>query len=156
MPVKEEDVSKPAFRAGTSRLHEFTQIPFGLSNSGSSFCHLMEMCLGDQHFLTLLLYLNDICVFAANIDEMLDRIALVFERLKTFNLKLKLQKSHFSNIVLYFRTCFLLKGFLKILIKSRIGQYQQVPRSYIPFQARLCTTGDSYPKVFSPNHGINK
>ena len=52
-----------------------------LSNAGSSFCHLMEQCLGDQQFVTLLLYLDDICFFAT-IDEMLDHIHLVFDRLK--------------------------------------------------------------------------
>ena len=38
----------------------------------------MEMCLGDQQFVTLLLYLDDICVFVASIDEMLDEIKLFF------------------------------------------------------------------------------
>ena len=95
MPVAESDIYKMAFRAGSSSLYEFTRMPFGLSNSGSSFCHLMEMCLGDQQFVTLLLYLDDICVFAASIDEMLDQIELVFSRLKEFNLKIKPKKCHF-------------------------------------------------------------
>ena len=47
-------------------------MPFGLSNAGTSFCHLMEMCLGDQQYLTLLFYLDDICIFGSSIDEMLD------------------------------------------------------------------------------------
>ena len=55
----------------------------------------MEMCLGDQQFVTLLLYLNDICVFVASIDQMLDQIELVFSRLKEFNLKIKPKKCHF-------------------------------------------------------------
>ena len=95
MPVAESDIYKMAFRAGSSGLYEFTCMPFGLSNSGSSFCYLMEMCLGDQQFVTLLLYLDDICVFAASIDEMLDQIELVFSRLKEFNLKIKPKKCHF-------------------------------------------------------------
>ena len=49
----------------------------------------MEMCLGDQQFVTLLLYLDDICVFAASIDKMLDCIELVFKWLEEFNLKIK-------------------------------------------------------------------
>ena len=53
-------------------LYEFTHMPFGLSNAGSSFCRLMEQCLGDQQFVTLLLYLNDICIFAPDISAMLD------------------------------------------------------------------------------------
>ena len=47
----------------SSGLYEFTHMPFSLSNVGASFCCLMEMCLGDQQYLTLLFYLNDICVF---------------------------------------------------------------------------------------------
>ena len=55
----------------------------------------MEMCLGDQQFVTLLLYPDDICVFSASIDEMLDHIELVFKWLEEFNLKIKLKKMPF-------------------------------------------------------------
>ena len=64
---------------------------------GSSFCHLMEQCLGYQQFVTLLLYLNDICIFALTIDDMLDRIEQVFKRLKQYNLKIKPKKCQFFN-----------------------------------------------------------
>ena len=94
MPVAESDFYKMAFRAGSSGLYEFTCMPFGLSNSGSGFCCLMEMCLCDQQFVTLLLYLDDICAFTASIDEMLDQIELV-SRLKEINLKIKPKKCHF-------------------------------------------------------------
>ena len=95
MPVEEADIPQTAFRAASSGLSEFTCMPFGLSNSGSSFCHLMEMCLGDQQCVTLLLYLDDICVFATSIDEMLDHIELAFKWLEEFNLKIKPKKFHF-------------------------------------------------------------
>ena len=49
----------------------------------------MEMCLGDQQFVTLLLYLDDICIFVASINEVLDIIWMMFKRLKEFNLKAK-------------------------------------------------------------------
>ena len=55
MPVEEADIKRTAFRAGSSGLYESTHMPFRLSNAGSSFCCLMEMCLGDQQFMTLLL-----------------------------------------------------------------------------------------------------
>ena len=95
MPVEEADIPKTAFRAGSSGLYEFTLMPFGLSSSGSSFCCLMKMCLGDQQFVTLLLYLDNICIFAASIDKMLDCIELVFKWLEEFNLKIKPKKCHF-------------------------------------------------------------
>ena len=68
MAMEEEDMKKTAFRAGSSGLYEFTRMPFRLKNPGASFCHLMEMCIGDQQYITLLSYLHDICVFAETAD----------------------------------------------------------------------------------------
>ena len=95
MAMEEEDMKKTAFRAGLSGLYECTRMPFGLTNAGTSFCHLMEMCIGDQQYITLLFYLDDICVFAETADQMLDRIQFTFNRLKEFNLKIKPKKSFF-------------------------------------------------------------
>ena len=95
MAMEEADIPKTAFRAGSSGLYEFMRMPFGLTNAGASFCRLMEMCIGDQQCITLLFYLDDICIFSETIDQMLDRVALVFERLKSFNLKIKPKKSFF-------------------------------------------------------------
>ena len=95
LAMDEADIHKTAFHAGSSGLYEFTRMPFGLSNVGASFCHLMEMCLGDQQYLTLLFYLDDICVFSSSIDEMLDRVELVLRCLQDFNLKIKPKKSFF-------------------------------------------------------------
>ena len=78
-------------------LYEFTHMPFGLLNVGSSFCHLMEQCLGDQQFVTLLLYLDDICIFVPTFDDILDQIEPVFDRLKQLNLKIKPKKCQFFN-----------------------------------------------------------
>ena len=95
MAMEEEDIEKTVFRAGSSGLYEFARMPFGLTNAGASICRLMEMCIGDQQYVTLLFYLDNICIFAETADQMLDRIELVFSRLKEFNLKIKLKKSHF-------------------------------------------------------------
>ena len=101
LAMDEADIHKTAFHAGSSGLYEFTHMPFGLSIVGASFCRLMEMCLGDQQYLMLLFYLDDICIFSSSIDEMLDRIAMVLYRLKEFNLKIKPKKLFFfqSNIL---------------------------------------------------------
>ena len=130
MPVAKSDIHKTAFRAGSSSLYEFTHMPFRLSNSGSSFCHLMEMCLGDQLFVMLLLYLDDICVFVASIDEMLDQIELVFSRLKEFNPKLKPKKCHFFQQRIVFLGCVLSAcGISTNLQKVDAVKYWPVPRS---------------------------
>ena len=95
MVMEEGDIEKTAFRAGSRGIYEFTCMPFGLTNVGASFCRLMEMCIGDQKYVTLLFYVDDICIFAEMADQMLDRIELMFSHLKEFNLKIKPKKSHF-------------------------------------------------------------
>ena len=86
-------------------------MPFGLTNANSSFCHIMEQCFGDQQFVTLLLYLDDICNFALTIDDMLGHIELVFNMLKQFNLKIKPKKCQFFNSsVLFLGHILLAKG----------------------------------------------
>ena len=82
LAIAEDDIKKTAFRAGSSGLYESTHMPFGLSNAGSSFCRLMEQCLSDQQFVTLLLYLDYICIFAPDVSAILDQIELVFSQLK--------------------------------------------------------------------------
>ena len=100
--MEESDIKKTAFRAISMGLYEFTRMPFGLSNAGSSFCHLMEQCLGDQQFVILLLYLDDIFIFAPTINDMLDWIELVFNRLKQYNLKIKPKKCQFFDTSVLF------------------------------------------------------
>ena len=102
MAMEEEDIEKTVFRAGCNGLYKFTHMPFGLTNVGASFCRLMEMCIGDQQYIILLFYLDDICIFAETADQMLDRIELVFSRLKEFNLKIKPKSCTFSKQALLF------------------------------------------------------
>ena len=82
MAMEEEDIEKTVVHAGSSGLYEFTRMPFGRTNAGASFCRLMEMCIGDQQYVMLLFYLDNICIFTETADQMLDRIELVFSRLK--------------------------------------------------------------------------
>ena len=95
LAMAEDDIKKATFRAGSSGIYKFTCMPFDLSNARSSFCRLMEQCLDDQQFVTLLLYLDDICIFAPDVSAMLDQIKLVFNWLKAFNLKIKPKKCYF-------------------------------------------------------------
>ena len=50
LAMEVSDIKKTAFRACSTGLYEFTHMLFGLSNVGSSFCGMMEQCLGDKHF----------------------------------------------------------------------------------------------------------
>ena len=73
----------------------------------------MEQCLSDQQFVTLLLYLDDICIFAPGVSTMLDWIELVFNQLKSFNLKIKPKKFYFFQAsVIFWVMSYQLMGFL--------------------------------------------
>ena len=111
-------MKKRAFITRSLGLYEYTDMPFGLSNVGSSFCHLMKQCLGDQQFVILLLYLDDICIYALSIDVMLAHIELVFNRLKEYHLKVKPKNCHFLTSVLCSGAMF-----------YQLGQYQLTPKS---------------------------
>ena len=91
MAMEEEDGKKKSFQAGSSGL----KCRCRLTNAAASFCHLMEMCIGDQQYVTLLFYLDDICLFAESADQMLDYIKLVFSHLKEYHLKIKPKKLYF-------------------------------------------------------------
>ena len=82
-------------------LYGFTHMPFILSNVGSSF-NWWNNAWGNQQFVTLLLYLDDICIFGPTINDLLDHIELVFDRLKQFNLKIKPKKCQFFNVSVLF------------------------------------------------------
>ena len=51
----------------------------------------MKQYLDDQQFVILLLYLDNICIFAADVNARLDQIEIVFSHLKEFNLKIRMK-----------------------------------------------------------------
>ena len=55
-----------------------------------------------QQFVTLLLVLDHICTFASSVDEMVDHIEIVFNWLKSFNLKIKPRKCLLSQYSVVF------------------------------------------------------
>lgn len=92
--MAEHDKAKTAFCTPFG-LFEFNRMPFGLCNAPGTFQRLMERIFGDERFHSLLLYLDDIVVFSSDFKSHLQRLELVFERLKHHNLKLKLKKCSF-------------------------------------------------------------
>ncbi|RXN22815.1 interleukin-1 receptor accessory -like 1-A isoform X3 [Labeo rohita] len=92
--VSEEDRKFTAFTTPMG-LYEFNRLPQGLCNSPASFMRLMTNIFGDQNFLTLLCYLDDLLVYAPNEEEAIKRLELVFTRLRAHGLKLAPKKCHF-------------------------------------------------------------
>jgi len=73
-------------------MFRFRTMPFGLCNAGATFQRLMDLLLSGLNLDICLVYLDDIIVYSATLDQHLDRLAQVLERLQLANLKLKPSK----------------------------------------------------------------
>src|SRR6218665_928089 len=91
MALHPRDKHKTAFitRAGS---WNFKRLPFGLTGSPASFSRLMGLIMAGLNFAIFLVYLDDIIVFAADLDTHLQRLTQVLARLANANLKLKPSK----------------------------------------------------------------
>ena len=147
---KESNIKRQHLEPIQWGLYESTCMLFGLSNAGSSFCCLMEQCLGDQQFVTLLLYLDDICIFVPTIDEMLDHIQLVFDGLKQFSLKIKPKKCQcFSTNMLFLDHVLLAEGISANPEKVEKFKTWPVPKNSKELQSFLGLA--SYYRLFIPH-----
>lgn len=91
MPLHEEDHKYSAFTTPMG-LYEYNRLSQGLCNSPVSFMRMMTSIFGDQNFLSLLCYLDDLLVFAPTEELTLERLELLFSHLRLHNLKLALKK----------------------------------------------------------------
>ena len=92
--MKEDDIPKTAFRAGSGGLFEFTRMPYGLCNAPATYQRLMESMLSDFNYRNLLIYLDNILLYASSIEEMITNLETVLTRLEEQGLKLKPSKCH--------------------------------------------------------------
>lgn len=95
MKVDPKDTYKTAF-ATDSGLYEWNRVPFGLKNSPNSFQRLMQIVLSGLKPHQIAVYLDDIIIASKNnIHDHLEKLKLVFNRLRQHNLKLKPSKCKF-------------------------------------------------------------
>lgn len=93
IPMAEEDKKYTAFTTPVG-LHEYNRMPQGLCNSPASFMRMMLSIFGDLNFSSLLCYLDDLLVFAPDENAALERLEVVFQRLRSHNLKSSKKKCH--------------------------------------------------------------
>ncbi len=93
--VAEEDKHKTAFRLGSGGLYEFERMPFGVTGGPATFQRLMEACLADLMHDCVLIYMDDILIFAKSFEEHKEKLDEVFKRLRQHGLKVNLKKCQF-------------------------------------------------------------
>ncbi|MCP3666773.1 MAG: hypothetical protein GY696_30465, partial [Gammaproteobacteria bacterium] len=77
-------------------LFEYTRLPFGLTSAGATFTRLMEYAMSGLQWDGVLLYLDDILIHSQSFEEHLQKLSLVFQRLRGLNLKLRGKKCFFA------------------------------------------------------------
>jgi len=73
-------------------MFRYRMMPFGLCNAGATFQRLMDIVMSGLHLDVCLVYLDDIIVFSKTIEEHLERLVRVLDRLRSAGLKLKPEK----------------------------------------------------------------
>ena len=89
----EKDKQKTAFIVHGG-LYEFNVMPFGLTNATATFQRYMDMVLAGLKWTSLLVFLDDVCVFATTLKQHLERLEEAFRRFRLYNLKLNASKCH--------------------------------------------------------------
>ena len=92
VPMSPESKQYTAFTLGSMGLYECESMPFGLCNAPPTFQRLMLNCLGELNLTYCLIYLDDVIVFSHTEEEHLERMRVIFDRLREHGLKLKPSK----------------------------------------------------------------
>ena len=92
VPMDDESKQYTAFTLGSMGLYECECMPFGLCNAPPTFQRLMLNCLGELNLTYCLIYLDDVIIFSRTEEEHLERMRVVFNRLREHGLKLKPSK----------------------------------------------------------------
>lgn len=94
VPIKSEDRGKTGF--STDKGHfEFIKMPFGLCGAPSTFQRLMNNVLMGINGTRAFVYLDDVIIYATDLQEHEMKLREVFSRFKKFNLQLQPAKCQF-------------------------------------------------------------
>lgn len=94
MAMDDRDRHKTAFTTPFG-LFEYVRMPMGVCNGPATFQRLMQATMSDLIFDIMLVYLDDILVYSLSFESHLERLDLVFKRLRDTGLKVKWEKCHF-------------------------------------------------------------
>ena len=67
--LDEDSIPLTAFTVGPLHFYEYLRMPFGLTNTPTTFQRLMENCLGNLHLNWCIIYLDDIIVYSKTPEE---------------------------------------------------------------------------------------
>lgn len=92
--MNKNDIPKTAFSTEFG-LYEFLRMPFGLKNAPATFQRVMDNVLRGIQNEKCLVYLDDIIIFSVSLQEHINNLRTVFQRLRDTKFKIELNKSEF-------------------------------------------------------------
>ena len=87
-----DDRHKTAYSTPDGRLYQCKVMPFGLCNSLGTFERLVEEIFSGLQYRILLLYLDDVLIYGSTFNEQLERLKIIFDRIRESKIKLKPKK----------------------------------------------------------------
>ena len=156
--------AKTAFST-TDGLYEFRVMPFGLCNAPATFQRLMQHTLrglgGDHPFCSA--YIDDIVVFSSSLEEHIEHLNQVFQRLRDVGLKLHPKKCHFARQqVLYLGHIISAKGIYPNPEKVKAVQQFKTPTNVRAVREFLGIAGyyrrfiHQFAKIAAPLHLLTR
>lgn len=94
IPLDPSTKHKTAF-ATMDGLYEFNRLPFGLKTSPACFSRMMNHVLAGLTYVECLVYMDDIILFARDLEEHRKRFKRLMQRLREANLVLQPEKCQF-------------------------------------------------------------
>ncbi|CAK1595529.1 unnamed protein product [Parnassius mnemosyne] len=99
--LNEDDRQKTAFSTQNGH-YECLRMPFGLKTAPATFQRAMNNVLRGLQEIYCLVYLDDVIIFSASLQEHMEKLRTVFDRLRKTNMKIQLDKSEcFRKEILY-------------------------------------------------------
>lgn len=92
--INDADRQKTAFSTEFGHF-EYSRMPFGLKTAPATFQRAMDNILRGLQGIHCLVYLDDIIIFSASLQDHIQKLRTVFDRLRQTNLKVQLDKSEF-------------------------------------------------------------
>ena len=109
-----ESTKYVAFSTKTGH-YEYVRMPFGLRNAPITFTRMIQLVFGDLLGSILICYMDDIIICSDDLADHLRKLELVLERLRAFNLKVKLSKCNFYQTQLEYLGYIISKDGLKVI-----------------------------------------
>ena len=136
-----ESTKYVAFSSSTGH-YEYVRMPFGLRNAPITFTRMIQLVFGDLLGSILFCYMDDIIVCSDTLADHLRKLDIVLERLRTFNLKIKLSKCDFYKTQLeYLGYIISNEGLQVVHDKVRAISNFPIPKSLKNIQQFLGVTG---------------